>query len=324
MPATVAAVRYPTSRVLLHRTRLAYVHLRNLLNDAKRDRTARVSGYVSIWLPEELVMLYLQRGEVVNATRHDGERCEPIAIASALARVPAEPEYGEICFHLADDEQLGCMFVAQTRPAEPWPAELAVRDPKTLFPYLMAMTFDGFVEIVADGGINYLLFKDGVVRQAYLASAQRGSLVERVGRLFGPETRHALVVRRWSTIQPLPVQAPPALVQAYRELAAHVVERLAETGRESAPAIAGHARATLLPEHPALAAVVPDGEVLADVVTDAQHLTAALGAWLESLLWALAEGETLSHEQLLRELTWDRRHLFQSAGLFDRLPWKIS
>ena len=24
--------------------------------------------------------------------------------------VPAEPEYGEICFHEAEDEQLACMF----------------------------------------------------------------------------------------------------------------------------------------------------------------------------------------------------------------------
>ena len=64
----VAGLRFPHSRVLLPRTRLAYVHLRNLLTDAKRDRAARISGYVAIWLPEEFVVLYLQRGEVVNAT----------------------------------------------------------------------------------------------------------------------------------------------------------------------------------------------------------------------------------------------------------------
>ena len=59
MPQSLAALRFPHERVLLPRTKLAYVHLRNLLTDAKRDRAARVYGYVAIWLPEELVILYL-------------------------------------------------------------------------------------------------------------------------------------------------------------------------------------------------------------------------------------------------------------------------
>src|SRR3954465_10381140 len=100
MPANVAGLRYPHTRVLLPRTRLAYVHLRNLLTDAKRDRAARISGYVAVWLPEEFVVLYMQRGEVVNATILDKTGSRAIAISSALERIPSEPEYGEICFHV--------------------------------------------------------------------------------------------------------------------------------------------------------------------------------------------------------------------------------
>src|SRR5687767_15754302 len=95
MPAIVAGLRFPYSRVMLPRTRLAYVHLRNLLTDAKRDRSARLSGYVAIWLPEEFLVLYLQHGEVVNATVLDGKGSRAIAISSALEAVPSEPEYGE-------------------------------------------------------------------------------------------------------------------------------------------------------------------------------------------------------------------------------------
>jgi len=81
----VAALRFPHSRVLLPRTRLAYIHLRNLLTDAKRDRAARISGYVAVSLPEELVILYLLGGEVVNATVRDGKGCRALGIAAALA-----------------------------------------------------------------------------------------------------------------------------------------------------------------------------------------------------------------------------------------------
>jgi hypothetical protein len=52
----VAGVRFPFSRVLLARTRLAYVHLHNLLHDAKRDRILVYAGgnengttQISLW-----------------------------------------------------------------------------------------------------------------------------------------------------------------------------------------------------------------------------------------------------------------------------------
>jgi hypothetical protein len=186
MPSIVAGLRFPHARVLLPRTRLAYVHLRNLLTDAKRDRSARLSGYVAIWLPEEFLVLYLQHGEVVNATVLDAKGSRAIAISSALERIPSEPEYGEICFHEAEDEQLASMFIAQTAQVDPWPGELQVRDPAALFPFLMSIMFDGFVEIVCDGTVNYLVFRAGAVDQAFLSFSATGSIVERVAKLFAP------------------------------------------------------------------------------------------------------------------------------------------
>src|ERR1043165_1397321 len=114
--------RFPATRVLLPRTRLAYVHLRNLLTDAKRDRAARVSGYVIVWLPEEMLTLYLRNGELVNATTRQaaGGNCEAVPLRRALETVPAEPEYGEICFHEAEAEQLACMFASQTAAPTRW------------------------------------------------------------------------------------------------------------------------------------------------------------------------------------------------------------
>jgi hypothetical protein len=106
MAASHTALRFPHTRVLLHRTRLAYIHLRNLLNDAKRDRSARISGCAAISLPEELVILYLIGGEVANATVRDSHGSRAVAIPSALDKVPNEAEYVEICLHEADLEQL--------------------------------------------------------------------------------------------------------------------------------------------------------------------------------------------------------------------------
>lgn len=218
---------------MLPRTRLAYVHLRNLLTDAKRDRSARLSGYVAVWLPEEFVVLYLQRGEVVNATIMNAKGWRAVAISSALERIPSEPEYGEICFHEAEDDQLKSMFVAQTEAPDPWPTELNVADPAALFPFLMSIMFDGMLEIVSENTVNYLLFRAGAVDRAFLSVPATGSIVERVATLFAPGSSVAEgKFRRWSSVDPLPVQAPPALVQAYRELSNALVQRLVAGGRE--------------------------------------------------------------------------------------------
>ncbi|MES2177317.1 MAG: hypothetical protein V4550_05585 [Gemmatimonadota bacterium] len=325
MPSTVAGLRYPYSRVLLPRTRLAYVHIRNLLSDAKRDRAARVSGYVAIWLPEEFVVLYLQRGELVNACVHDGREFRPIGIGAAVEKVPGEPEYGEICFHEADDEQLACMYATQTLEPTDWPPELRTTDPTALFPYLMATTFDGVVEIVTEGEVNYLRFQHGTVFGAFLSGSQPGTVVERVSRLFERDRRALHVaVRHWPVPEPLPIQAPTGLVQAYRDLTTQLVLRLVASGRESAPAIAEHARTTLLYEHPALEGFSFNGRTPRPVVADANAVTDAIAALINEVLWTASDQEGNGPETMLRELTYERRHLYQSAGLFDRLSWKLA
>jgi len=317
-------LRFPYSRILLPRTRLAYIHLANLLTDAKRDRAARISGYVAISLPEELVILYLLRGEVANATVRDARGAHAVAIATAIERVPHEPEYGEIYFNEADVEQLTCMFAGETTPPEPWPEGMAAQDPAALFPYLMSTTFDGIVEIVANEFVNYLVFKNGSVARAFLASSHHGTVVDRVAKLFAREGRVGdLTVSRWGVPKPLPVQAPPALVQAYRDLTLTLVQRLVDQGRESAPAIAEHARQNLVGAHPSLDGFSYSGRPTKEPVCDTAGLTSAVAAWIRDVMFAAVDPDALSPDAFLRDLTWDRRHMFQSAGLFDQIPWKV-
>ena len=326
MPATATGLHYPSLRVPLPRTKLAYVNLKNLLGDAKRDRTARLSGYVAIWLPEEFLVLYLLRGELVNASHNDGKGFQPIAIGAAVDMVPAEPEYGEITFCEADEEQLACMFHSQTTAPEPWPPELRSSDPSALFPYLISCTFDGLLEIVADGAVNYLLFRMGQVSGGFIADSGKGTMVERVTRLFDRERLALHVqVRRWDLPPALPIQAPTGLVRAYRDLMNSLVLRLVADGRETAPAIAEHARTMLLGAHPALEGFSFNGRPPKAVVADAESLTGAVASLINELLWTAGDqGEGTGPAEILHELTRERRHLFQSAGLFDRMSWKVA
>jgi hypothetical protein len=320
----VAGLRFPHSRVMLPRTRLAYIHLRNLLTDAKRDRAARLSAYVAVWLPEEFVVLYMQRGEVVNATLLDKSGSRAVAISSALERIPSEPEYGEICFHEADNEQLSSMFLSQTKAPDPWPADLKVTDPAVLFPFLMSVMFDGVLEIVFDGSVNYLVFRAGAVERAFLSFQATGSIVERVAKLFAPGAKiDEAKFRRWPAVEPLPIQVPRELVAAYRELSNALVQRLVANGRDAAPAIAEQARQNLIQTHPDLECFSIGKKSPREPISDTARITGAVASWLKEIIFAAADHDSAPPEALLKELTWERRHMFQSAGFYEKMPWKV-
>lgn len=323
MPQALAGLRFPHERILLPRTKLAYVHLRNLLTDAKRERAARVYGYVAIWLPEELVLLYLQEGELVNATTLDASGAMVIPIADALDKVPPEPEYGDICFHEADDEQLACMHYAHVVGEEPWPDELNPLDPHSLFPYLLATTFDGTIEVTLDGNVNYLIVRDGMVERAFLSSVHFGELDEKIEALFRPDGRASRMgVRRFPVPPPVPRQAPPALIHAYRELVNGLVRELITQGKDSAPIIAELARQSLATTHAPLHSFTAMDRLVHDPVAGVEELTDAVAAWVTEVLWAAADMDG-GPETIIRKLTHERRHMFQSAGLFERLPWQM-
>jgi hypothetical protein len=122
---------------------------------------------------------------------------------------------------------------------------------------------------------------------------------------------------------PLPVQAPPAMIQAYRDLMAAIVKRLVDGGMDGAPSVAEHARNVLVGRHPCLDRFSLTHPHPRDPVTDTPALSAAIGAWIGELLWTVVPQDGTKPEQLIGELARERRHMFQSAGLFDALPWKV-
>src|SRR5205814_5304321 len=92
---------------------------------------------------------------------------------------------------------------------------------------------------------------------------------DQLHRLFAHAKPGDLKVRRWGSIPQLGVQAPPALVQAYKDLASNLVGTLVSQGRTSAPAIAEHARQALLEDYPVLDGIaLSDKPSRADMVVD--------------------------------------------------------
>lgn len=323
MALTRDALRYPAKRVLLQRTRLAYVHLRNLLTDAKRDRSARVYGYVAVWLPEELITLFLEEGEVVTATSSpDGEKFHAIAISDAIGRVPTAAEYGSICFHEATDEQLDLMYHTQTGAPLPWPRELKLGDADALLAYLYATMHDGALELRVDGSVHYLMVSSGSPVRGYFSDSRPGDHVAHLKALLAPSGGAAApLVRLWPRADALPAQASPALIQAYRELIVALIAKLKSAGHATPADVVESVRRTHAPKHHVLEKFSPALPNVRDPVTDTAQLTKAVGAWVTDALM-LASSSGVVPEPAIKELTAARRHMFQAAGFFDALPWK--
>src|SRR5437899_1811220 len=91
-PVRLADLMFPQVNRLVHRTRLAFIHLDNLLAFAKRDRDGRVDGYITAYLPDECLLLFFRKGEAVNAASLDTTGRQVITLTAAPKRMRAEAE----------------------------------------------------------------------------------------------------------------------------------------------------------------------------------------------------------------------------------------
>jgi hypothetical protein len=215
------------------------------------------------------------------------------------------------------------MFATQTGQALAMPRELASHDPAALLAYLDATMHDGALEIVADGSVNYVAIAGGRPVRGYFVDPRGGDVASHLRTLLeGRVLATPPIVRLWGTAVALPAQASPALIQAYRELIGALTARLREAGKASSAEIIEGARRALVARHPTLERFSPNVPTMKDPVSDAQTLTKAIAAWTADILWAACPDST-TPEKLLHDLTSSRRHVFQAAGLFDALPWKV-
>src|SRR5437879_4779507 len=95
-PVRLADLTFPQVNRLIHRTRLAFIHLDNLLAFGKRDRDGRVDGYITAYLPDECLLVFFRKGEAVGAASRHTVRRQVITITEALRRMHAEGWRGDL------------------------------------------------------------------------------------------------------------------------------------------------------------------------------------------------------------------------------------
>ena len=268
-------------------------------------------------------MLYLQARRVGERDASTtAQAFQPIAIELALEMVPTEPEYGEIMLprgggraarlHVRDARRL---------PPEPWPAELGRAIRRRSFRISCRPPSTAWSRSAQTGRreLPPLSRRSGGARLSRRSGAGNAGGARRAA-VRPRATRAAREVGAGACRTPLPVQAPhrtgPRVSRPdYLARAAARRRRARERARRS--------RSTRDRCSCRRIRRSRGSRSTADrrraVVADADALTSRRrGADQRAALGGGRSGASGGPGAILKELTHERRHLFQSAGLFDR------
>jgi len=326
-PARLADLTFPQASRLIHRTRLAFIHLDNLLAFAKRDRDGRVDGYLTVYLPDECLLVFLRKGEAVNAASLHTSGRGLITITDALKRMRAEVERGELLYCTAPMEQLAWMYQSCAAPLVP--RVLDPKNPGALLPALKLERTTGVVELIARGRVSYLRFEQGGFTNGYFcdkaADTPVAQFLESEFHLEVGAREPSLSAVLFPAVAELPAQAPNALINTYRELYWRIVDEVEKEFPGEAKRRAQKVCAGVIGTHKALALLsVPRGGDTPDAVVQPEELSSALTDWSLQLLEGVEVLMPGTAPKVLREATREHRYVLQSAGFYSRLPWRVA
>lgn len=320
-------LRFPSRRTLLARTRGAYIHLDNLIAYSKRDRDGKVDAYLACYLPDEVVLLFFHTGELVNAAMVSPVGRFTAAISEALRHIRSEPERSEICFHEAPAEQLAAMYASCEQ--SPLDIKFDVTNPQSVFRPLVESGFNGLLELMADGKLNYLRVSSGRYAGGWFAECDAAQPpTEAVARLFQCPpgmARPNLSVKAFPGLDTLPHQATPALVAIFRRFAWDLVDLAEREMPGDAAKRAERLRTRLAANHEVLRNVGgPRGSQQADPITEPAALADGVAAWSREFLGELEIIHPGIAPRLLREAAREHRFALNALGFFEKLPWPIA
>ena len=317
---------FPSARTLVARTRAAYIHLDNLIAFSKRDRDGRVDAYFACYRPDETVLLLFQRGELTNAAVLAPVGRFPVAIADALRHIRAEPERAEVSFHQAPLEQLAAMYAACAQ--QPQDLGLDAANPDAMFKALASSRWNGTLELISAGRVNYVQVREGRFASGMFAEGRRADdpRTNLIGLFTAPppEPRPRVSVRAFQGLATLPLQAPPALVEVFRQFVWQVTEAIEHELPGEGAKRAEKARTKLLDRYEALRGVGgARGLEVPDPICEPQQLAEAVAAWTGAFLGELEVVLPQIAARTVRDAAREQRYALGAVGFFEKLPWRI-
>ena len=326
-PVRLWELRFPAEQTLIHRTRLPYIHLDNLLNFAKIDRDGLVDAFLAAYLPDEALLIFFRKGQAVNAVALTPRDRAPILIADALQMMKKEAERSELVFCEAPFQQILWMYHSGLAPLRA--ISVDQQNPTKVFEGLLRDGFSGVLEFIVDGRVSYIQFTQGRFASGYFADKPDDTPIAAwIEQLLAPRSDRSRPVVAAGVCEPgddLPEQATVALLEAAREVFWRLAERAEQEAPQDGLKRALRLRDRVVRQHPPLAAVsVTREEPLAPSVMTPQEVTTGLALWTRQLLEQLEVVMPGAAPEVLKTATKDHRFLLQRAGFYGHLPWTVN
>jgi hypothetical protein len=159
-------MRFPKGRSNLQNAKLEFVHLDNILADNKKERASKISGYLEIIYPDMVQLLYLKKGEPVNAGHFSRTERKQISIAEVIEKAKKSTT-GTVSIYETPDELVDMMLATFTVKPIFKNLDLSNVEPDKLFEKLTSVKFDGFLEIKRGVDISFVRFKEGSPASGY-------------------------------------------------------------------------------------------------------------------------------------------------------------
>lgn len=319
---------FPSETAFLPRTKLCYANLPGILSDGKRDRAARVPGYVCIQLGERCYLVFLRNGEPFNAARITPGSRGPAALSEVIRIVGTESERGEagqIGYYGAPEAQLQAMLATLLQEPVAFEQPIDPARPDQLFPHLRERRFGGVLELVEGRRFHYVQFEDGLFRTGWFSGRDAAVPVGDFMRsLFAAPGVRATP---YPACAEMPVQAGPGFVDLYRRIVGGVMRELAQVGgRETALGVVRRCQDAAARTHPAVAAfnVTDEGRISGDPVATPPGLTDGVAAWVTEVLITASDHHGLDPAAVIERVARDSRFVLSEHGFFQRLPWALA
>ena len=133
--------------VYLERTKLRYVNIPNILNDALFDRRARVHGVVGIVLGQLSYWIFMREGEAVNAVRRErGKAPVAVPISEVLRAAERGDDHGQAFYYGVPEGQLRAMMAITGTPLDAM-GDLGAAEPRAFFLRLQELKLDAVLEL---------------------------------------------------------------------------------------------------------------------------------------------------------------------------------
>lgn len=316
-------MKFPRGRPLLENARLEFLNLENVLSASKRERAHRISGYISIFYPDTIELIFLKEGEPFNAARISQTERKIVPINEVVEK--AKKATSGVLSEYATDETLIKLMISSIilKPRKE-DIDLSRLQPQIFIDKLKTTKFNGFIWVRAGVEESFIHFENGDIKGIYVAgSAKKLESSEAANVLMKPKINVAI----FDHVEELTiVQATPAQVSMYCKIFSSLLKNYAHPVGETVVLKTFElAKSTVEKEFPFIEhfKIEPNLTISGTVVVEPKLCAQGMARWFDIIYESFSTFLGKESEVIAKKVLNDYRFALKSLHFFDYSKLKI-